>query len=215
MRQLLSLVVLEQVLVLGVAIGIGIFMGTRLGSTMLPFLSNSGEGVRVVPPILVEVDWPAFGITFALLGAGMWAPPVRAWFLELFTPAVPEAAQVVPDAVEDDLARRTASTVSFVPSGPVFSIDIASYQAGGSLTIRMGDGDAAAARVTGRAPSDAMLVTGNGIRITNSAVSSAEYTVTVPRTVRRIMVHLGGSASGTYLASTVAAQDSLVIALTR
>ena len=68
MRQLLSLVVLEQALVLGVAIGIGIFMGTRLGGTMLPFLSKSGEGIRVVPPILVEVDWASFGITFALLG---------------------------------------------------------------------------------------------------------------------------------------------------
>ena len=68
MRQLLSLVVLEQALVLGVAIGIGIFMGTRLGGTMLPFLSKSGEGIRVVPPILVEVDWSSFGITFALLG---------------------------------------------------------------------------------------------------------------------------------------------------
>lgn len=68
LRQLLSLVVLEQALVLGVAIGIGIFMGTRLGGTMLPFLSNSGEGVRVVPPILVEIDWPSVGITFAMLG---------------------------------------------------------------------------------------------------------------------------------------------------
>ena len=69
MRQLLSLVVLEQVLVLGVAIGIGIFMGARLGGTMLPFLSNSGDGILIVPPIIVEVDWPSFGITFALLGA--------------------------------------------------------------------------------------------------------------------------------------------------
>ena len=68
MRQLLSLVVLEQALVLGVAIGIGIFMGTRLGGTMLPFLSKSGEGIRVVPPIIVEVDGSSFGITFALLG---------------------------------------------------------------------------------------------------------------------------------------------------
>lgn len=68
MRQLLSLVVLEQALVLGVAIGIGIFMGTRLGGTMLPFLSKSGEGIRIVPPILVEVDWTSFGVTFALLG---------------------------------------------------------------------------------------------------------------------------------------------------
>jgi ABC-type antimicrobial peptide transport system permease subunit len=68
MRQLLSLVVLEQALVLGVAIGIGTFMGTRLGGTILPFLSKSGEGVRVVPPILVVIDWPSLGITFALLG---------------------------------------------------------------------------------------------------------------------------------------------------
>ena len=36
---------------------------------MLPFLSNSGEGVRVVPPILVEIDWVSVGITFSMLGA--------------------------------------------------------------------------------------------------------------------------------------------------
>lgn len=67
MRQLLALVALEQVLVLGAAMAIGVFMGARLGGTIMPYLSNSGEGVKVVPPIVTEIDWPILGLTFAVL----------------------------------------------------------------------------------------------------------------------------------------------------
>jgi putative ABC transport system permease protein len=68
MRQLLFLVVLEQVLVIGVAIAIGIFMGTRMGSSIMPYLASSGEDSVVVPPMVVQIDWTGFGITFGLLG---------------------------------------------------------------------------------------------------------------------------------------------------
>jgi len=69
MRQLLALALLEQVLVIGLAIGLGIFMGTRLGATIMPYLASSGEGVRSVPPMLTEVDWAGFCATFGLVAA--------------------------------------------------------------------------------------------------------------------------------------------------
>ncbi len=66
--QLLVLVLLEQLIVIGVAIGIGVFMGTRLGDTIIPFLANSGEDRVLVPPMVLQIDWLGFGYTFGLLG---------------------------------------------------------------------------------------------------------------------------------------------------
>ena len=69
MRQLLALVVLEQILVIGTAVGLGIFMGMRLGATIMPYLASSGAGVRVAPPMLTEVDWAGFCVTFGVVAA--------------------------------------------------------------------------------------------------------------------------------------------------
>ena len=67
MPQLLVLVLLEQVIVIGVAVGIGLFMGTRLGDTIIPFLANSGEDNTLVPPMVLQIDWTGFSMTFGLL----------------------------------------------------------------------------------------------------------------------------------------------------
>ncbi len=68
MKQLLFLVVMEQVLVIGVAVTLGIFMGAQMGTTIMPYLASSGENAVVVPPMAVQIDWIGFGITFGLLG---------------------------------------------------------------------------------------------------------------------------------------------------
>ena len=68
MKQMLFLVVLEQVMVIGVAVALGIVMGARMGSTIMPYLASSGENAVVVPPMAVQIDWLGFGITFGLLG---------------------------------------------------------------------------------------------------------------------------------------------------
>ena len=155
-------------------------------------------------------------VVFGLIGAGMWAPPVRAWFLELITPAGSRSVEVVPTPDrEGTSAQRTSSTISFVPTASTLMVDIATRQDGGSLTIRLGEGSSVSARVTGRAPSDSVLVMGNGIRIRNSAASSATYSITIPASVSRISVFVGGGAASSYSAQTVAARDSLVISLAR
>lgn len=68
MKQLLFLVVLEQMLVIGVAVALGIFMGSRMGTTIMPYLASSGESAFVIPPMAFQIDWTGFGITFGLLG---------------------------------------------------------------------------------------------------------------------------------------------------
>ncbi len=68
MRQLLLLVLLEQLIVVGVAIALGVFMGTRLGDTIVPYLASSGQDATVVPPMTLEIYWSGFASTFGLLG---------------------------------------------------------------------------------------------------------------------------------------------------
>ncbi|MBM3956874.1 MAG: FtsX-like permease family protein [Gemmatimonadetes bacterium] len=69
MRQLLALAALEQVLVIGTAVALGVFMGTRLGATIMPYLSGGGDGARVVPPMVTQVNWAGFAATFGLVAA--------------------------------------------------------------------------------------------------------------------------------------------------
>lgn len=69
MRQLMLLVLLEQVIVIGVAVALGIFMGTRLGDTIMPYLASSGQEATVVPPMTLEIAWTGFMTTFGILAA--------------------------------------------------------------------------------------------------------------------------------------------------
>ena len=66
-RQLLALGAVEQVMVLIPAIAVGIVMGARVGGTIVPYLSNSGDGVSSVPPTISQVDWLGVALTLGTL----------------------------------------------------------------------------------------------------------------------------------------------------
>jgi putative ABC transport system permease protein len=68
MRQLLALVAVEQIMVLLPAIAVGIVMGGRVGGTIVPYLSNSGDGLRSVPPTITQIDWTGVALTLGTLG---------------------------------------------------------------------------------------------------------------------------------------------------
>ena len=67
LRQIIGLVCLEQLFVIGTGMGIGTFIGLRLGSFMMLFLQLAGQGGRVLPPIVLTTDWFTIGIAYIAL----------------------------------------------------------------------------------------------------------------------------------------------------
>jgi ABC-type antimicrobial peptide transport system permease subunit len=68
-KQVLGLVTLELLMVLVPAVLVGGLLGMRMGATIIPFLVTSGEGVRVVPPVVLDVDWKSVGVLVGVVGA--------------------------------------------------------------------------------------------------------------------------------------------------
>ena len=67
LRQLLTMVWLEQVLVIAVGMALGTWMGGRLGATIMPFLGHDDFGAQVVPPFVVRINWGALLITYGVM----------------------------------------------------------------------------------------------------------------------------------------------------
>ncbi len=67
--QLITMVWIEQALVVALGMALGAWMGARLGAVIMPFLGNDDWGDRVVPPFAVEVDWTALLATYGLMFA--------------------------------------------------------------------------------------------------------------------------------------------------
>ena len=63
-RQLVSLMWLEQALVIGVGMALGTWMGGRLGATIMPFLGHDDRGSQVLPPFVIEVGWQNLLVTY-------------------------------------------------------------------------------------------------------------------------------------------------------
>ena len=68
MRQLTTLVLLEQILVIGAGLALGTWMGGRLGASMMPFLAHDDRGTQVLPPFVVDVNWQMLTITYLAMG---------------------------------------------------------------------------------------------------------------------------------------------------
>jgi hypothetical protein len=66
-RQIVSLVCFEQILVIGLGMGIGTLLGNRLSRIMMPFLQVTEKGEAVVPPFVLVIDWRTIGIAYIIL----------------------------------------------------------------------------------------------------------------------------------------------------
>ncbi len=67
MRQLITMVWLEQILVIAVGLALGTWMGGRLGAIIMPFLGHDDWGGQVIPPFVLEVNWGALLATYAVM----------------------------------------------------------------------------------------------------------------------------------------------------
>ena len=66
-RQLVSLMWLEQALVIVVGLALGTWMGGRLGATIMPFLSHDDRGSQVLPPFVIDVGWQNLLVTYVAM----------------------------------------------------------------------------------------------------------------------------------------------------
>jgi putative ABC transport system permease protein len=57
----------EQILVIGLGMGIGTLLGNRLSRIMMPFLQVTEKGEAVVPPFVLVIDWRTIGIAYIIL----------------------------------------------------------------------------------------------------------------------------------------------------
>ena len=64
MRQMITLVWLEQALVIGAGMGLGTWMGGRMGEIIMPFLGHDDFGGQVLPPFEMQVSWGSLGIVY-------------------------------------------------------------------------------------------------------------------------------------------------------
>lgn len=65
--QVVVFIAIEQILVISIAVGIGIFLGSRLGDTIFPFLAASGRLGSVAPPMVVQFDFAELGLVFGVM----------------------------------------------------------------------------------------------------------------------------------------------------
>ena len=63
-RQLVSLMWLEQALVIAVGMALGTWMGGRLGTIIMPLLGHDDKGGQVLPPFAIDVGWSNLLFTY-------------------------------------------------------------------------------------------------------------------------------------------------------
>ena len=68
-RQLVSLMWVEQALVIVVGMALGTWMGGRLGASIMPFLGYDDRGAQVLPPFVIEVGWQNLLVTYVAMAA--------------------------------------------------------------------------------------------------------------------------------------------------
>ncbi len=66
-KQLITMVWLEQTLVIAAGMALGTWMGGRLGAIIMPFLGHDDWGGQVLPPFALQVNWSALLITYGLM----------------------------------------------------------------------------------------------------------------------------------------------------
>ena len=66
--QIIILIAIEQILVIGLALALGIILGSRLSSTIMPYLISPESSNSLVPPMINSVEWFDFSIVFGSVG---------------------------------------------------------------------------------------------------------------------------------------------------
>jgi anti-sigma factor RsiW len=136
-------------------------------------------------------------IIIALSIGAVFVPPVRAWIVHQLQRLAPSTPVVTPSLAPAPHAEVEPGALDLefeVGRAATFEITIERVQAGGELVVRSADVERASAARRGGVDGEDLLVWSGGLRISNSAASTASYELVMPARVRSVMVRIGARA---------------------
>jgi hypothetical protein len=137
-------------------------------------------------------------IVFALLGAGVMVPPVRAWIVDRLESIGGEADTVVDGSPSMPAVDGAAVSYGIPVTGTMLDVTLDEPQAGGDLIVEWGDLVNARIEPLDAAAGDPVLVTSDAVRIDNGDASTGGYRLTVPRSVTAVRVRFGDGEARSY-----------------
>jgi anti-sigma factor RsiW len=141
--------------------------------------------------------WAAAAATAGLVMLSLGVDPLRAWVLaRLGIGSAPTAAPAGarPVSLPPVIVGSDGSVVSFPTASSTFELVVQEAQPSGEIRVQVRAGDRVTAQMVG-AGGESMLVLPSGLQIENSAASTASYRISVPASVRVIVVRIGGAPS--------------------
>jgi hypothetical protein len=126
------------------------------------------------------------------------ATPARALFvrgwealrsLVAAAPSEPPATAPETEVAEPDVS----SVLRFTPHGPEFRLEFLSRPQAGTLVLSLDSVPVASAGIIGGEASDEMILLPDGLRVRNSATSTASYEVQLPLSLSVVELRIAGS----------------------
>ena len=141
----------------------------------------------------VDWRWRLAAMLAIVVGITLTVTPARAWLLDrleavttLFAPADPAPAPPEPTT------SATASSVLFEITDTTLFVEFAVRPEAGILSLQPGSSDTeVSATMRGGSGADELVVFGDGVRVVNTAESTADYSVTLPSRVTLVEVRVG------------------------
>ncbi len=141
----------------------------------------------------------AAAAALVVLGVAGSVRPVRAWIIgktQALWATVMGSRDEQPGPAPGAPVR--SASVTFVPSGTEFTVEIVSRQQTGRLVVSAIPGDSATTVVLDGSGTENLIVLPTGLRIANSESSSASYEIRLPDRLARIQVRVGTAAPVTF-----------------
>lgn len=114
----------------------------------------------------------------------------RHWVSRQF--AAPEAAAPPPEVRVPAPAPKTGMSVSFAPTDSQLVIQVDHSQDAGTMEISISSSDRISARVAGDSAVAELMILPGRLRIANTKLSSSDYRISVPTSIRVIRVAIAG-----------------------
>ncbi len=159
--------------------------------------------------------WRLAAMIAVVVGITLTVTPARAWLLDtlgsirtLFEPANQTPPSLPPQT------SVTVSSVLFAVTDTVLFVEFAVHPQAGTLSLQRGTSETqVSAAMQGGSGNDELVVFGDGVRVVNTAQSTADYVVTLPTHIVLVEVRIGGAVVARHRPDTL--EDSWMLELTQ